>query len=110
VQAVAMPPNLKNLDLFMKLQIEAQKNQVGIWGTPNPSLGTSFPVPAASSQSSGAPGAGSTKQVQIVWVCRSNNKYHRMGCSKLDRGAKPLPLEKAKEAGYSPCLMCNPLQ
>lgn len=105
VQAVATPPNLKNIDLFMKMQIEAQKSQTGIWGTPTPSAGgmPAAPAPAVS------PGAAA-KQPQIVWVSRSGNKYHRQGCGKLDRGPSPMPVDKAKEAGYSPCLMCNPPQ
>jgi len=105
VQAVATPPNLKNIDLFMKMQIEAQKGQTGIWGTPTPSAGGMLAVPAPAA----SPGAAS-KQPQVVWVSRSGNKFHRQGCSKLGRNPSPMPVDKAKEAGYSPCLMCNPLQ
>lgn len=49
-----------------------------------------------------------TTQSVTVYVTDTGSKYHRSGCRYLYDSSTPIPLSKAKAAGYTPCSRCNP--
>lgn len=81
---------------------------------PNPSQPTASPPTAsqpASSQSTvqptptpqPAPNADIT-----VYITRTGEKYHRLGCRYLSKSCIPISLPDAKARGYTPCKVCKP--
>ena len=49
-------------------------------------------------------------QEQTVYVTNTGKKYHSAGCRTLKKSQRPISLDDAKAAGYSPCGICNPPQ
>jgi len=47
-------------------------------------------------------------QTQIVYITETGHKYHRENCRYLKSSKIPIELYKAKEEGYTPCLVCKP--
>jgi len=43
-----------------------------------------------------------------VYVTRTGEKYHRLGCQYLRKSCIPMSLEDAKARGYGPCSRCRP--
>jgi competence protein ComEC len=56
-----------------------------------------------------SPAQGSTTpQAVTVYVTKTGNKYHRLGCRYLRNGGSPMALKDAKAKGYTPCKVCSP--
>lgn len=49
-------------------------------------------------------------QEQTVYVTDTGKKYHSAGCRTLKQSQRPISLDDAKAAGYSPCGICKPPQ
>lgn len=45
---------------------------------------------------------------RTVYVTDTGSKYHRSGCSYLNRSKHPISLTDAQNQGYSPCSRCDP--
>ena len=74
---------LKHLDVLIKCQWEAIKNQRGIWK--------------------------GVQQQDIVYITATGNKYHREWCGYLNQNAIPTTRERAIAQGYGEaCKVCKP--
>jgi len=49
-----------------------------------------------------------TKPEEIYVVSEQGNKYHRRNCPTVKMAKEYLTKEKAEEAGYTPCGLCQP--
>jgi micrococcal nuclease len=92
-QVMTVPPNVKYVDYFLKFQREAREKGVGLWKTTQ-SQTTTIVKPETTTV--------------IVYITRTGNKYHRLGCRYLRKSCIPISLEEAKARGYTPCSVCNP--
>lgn len=43
-----------------------------------------------------------------VYITKTGEKYHRLGCSYLSKSCIPISLTEAKKKGYTPCSKCKP--
>lgn len=57
-----------------------------------------------------APTPATDNQSTTVYVTKTGKKYHRDGCSSLSKSKIPMSLQDAKNAGYTPCELCDPPQ
>lgn len=65
-----------------------------------------FPtIPKATPSSATSESAANT-----VYVTTSGAKYHRANCQYLRKSRRPMSLEQARAAGYTPCSRCKPPQ
>jgi micrococcal nuclease len=92
-QVMTVPPNVKYVDYFLKFQREAREKGAGLWKSTQ-SKTTTITKPETTTV--------------IVYITRTGNKYHRLGCRYLRKSCIPISLEEAKARGYTPCSVCNP--
>jgi len=81
------PPNVKYVDLFTKLQVEARENSRGLWKEEV----QAYPI----------------SEGEIVYVTKTGSKYHRGNCRYLSKSKIPIQLNEAV-LNYTPCSVCNP--
>jgi hypothetical protein len=43
-----------------------------------------------------------------VYITKTGEKYHGVGCSYLGKDKIPISLSEAKAKGYTPCSKCHP--
>jgi len=43
-----------------------------------------------------------------VYITKTGEKYHRLGCRYLSQSCIPIKLSDAIAQGYTPCSVCNP--
>lgn len=48
------------------------------------------------------------QKAQTVYVTRTGTKFHRSGCSSLEKSKRALSRSAAVKQGYKPCLRCKP--
>jgi|APSaa5957512622_1039677.scaffolds.fasta_scaffold60178_2 hypothetical protein len=48
------------------------------------------------------------QQEMVVYITRTGEKYHRLGCHHLSRSKIPISLKDAKKNRYTPCKVCCP--
>lgn len=96
-QVMTVPPNVKYVDLFVKLQREAREAGKGRW------VATIAPVPGSGNSASEAMYIGNS----------SSKKIHRPDCQwakKIAPGNKVdfKSRDEAMGQGYTPCEVCEP--
>jgi micrococcal nuclease len=89
-QLMTIPPNVRHVDLFRRLQREARENNCGLW--------------AESGISERTPGANSPG----IYITRTGRKYHTDGCRFLRSSRIRSTLEEAVRLGLEPCSVCKP--
>ena len=113
-QVMTVPPNVKYVEVFLKLQREAREAGEGLWSledqTPetNPSQ---LPSVLAGQHDGVRQGAAVNQQdasQKTVYITKSGSKYHRDGCKYLSKSKIPISLKEAKRRGLEPCLSCRP--
>ena len=98
-QVATYPPNVKHVDLFQKLQREAQTEKRGLWASEPPK------EPGEQTAEEQPP---NQNQSDIVYITKTGSKYHRAGCRYLSKSAIPLTRQEAIARGYTPCSVCKP--
>ena len=108
-QVMTVPPNVRHVEEFVRLQREARRAGEGLWGFETGARGDVFTVPAAGEVDvSNVTDMSNADNTIIVYITRTGTKYHREGCHHLRYSCIPLTLAEAKERGYSACSVCWP--
>ena len=102
----------KHMEDFQQLERDAKKTGKGLWGQmPEERASTAIekavpPVvaPVIKSQKK----ISSSDDDVTVYVTQTGKKYHRGSCSYLKKSKRPMKLQDAKAAGYTPCSKCGP--
>ena len=98
-QVATYPPNVKYVDLFQKVQKEAQAEKRGLWASESPK------EPAEPTTKEQPPNQGKS---DIVYITNTGEKYHRAGCRYLKKSSIPIERKEAIAKGYTPCSVCKP--
>ena len=97
-QVMTVPPNVKYTDRFIRFQLEAMKQEKGLWGI----------IPGKQSVRNLSTSAKASDL--IVYITYTGEKYHRSGCKCLIKSKIPIRLSEAKMMGYTPCKICKPVR
>lgn len=108
-QLMTIPPNVKYVDQFTKLQADARKSGFGVWSiSPDPTPETESTTTATQDTSPVVTPAQETSASDTtVYVTNTGKKYHRDGCRHLAKSKIPMALSSAKSS-YGPCGTCKP--
>ena len=98
-QVATYPPNVKYVDLFQKVQKEAQAEKRGLWASESPK------EPAEPTTKEQPPNQGKS---DIVYITNTGEKYHRAGCRYLKKSSIPISRSEAIARGYTACKVCKP--
>jgi micrococcal nuclease len=98
-QVATYPPNVKYVDLFQKLQQEAEAGERGLWASENQ---REITRPRTTEQ------PPNQTQSDIVYITKTGSKYHRAGCRYLSKSSIPIERKEAIARGYTPCSVCKP--
>ena len=98
-QLMTIPPNVRHVDEFVRLQRDAREAGRGLWGL----VSTRVDTPGANRSAN----SRMEPQTVNVFVTRTGKKYHRAGCRYLTGGAVATSLEAAQGA-FKPCKVCKP--
>ncbi|MBC8234127.1 thermonuclease family protein [bacterium] len=98
-QVATYPPNVKYVDLFQKVQKEAQAEKLGLWAGESPK------EPAEPTTKEQPPNQGKS---DIVYITNTGEKYHRAGCRYLKKSSIPISRSEAIARGYTACKVCKP--
>ena len=93
------PPNVKYVDLFQRLQQEAQAAGRGLWG---------IEPPKETTEQTTTKEPPKQEQNDIVYITNTGKKYHRAGCRYLSKSAIPIRKKEAIARGYTLCSVCKP--
>jgi micrococcal nuclease len=93
------PPNVKYVDLFQRLQQEAQAAGRGLWG---------IEPPKEKKEQTTTKEPPKQEQNDIVYITNTGKKYHRAGCRYLSKSSIPITRQEAIARGYTPCSVCKP--
>jgi len=97
-QIMTIPPNVRHLDYYQRVQTQARSVGLGIWAVP-------FPT---GKQEKEMQGRATQEGSDIVYITRTGSKFHRAGCRYLRYSAIPIKRSEAIALGYSPCSVCRP--
>ena len=97
-QIMTIPPNVRHVEHFQRVQTAARSVSLGIWAVP-------FPT---GKQERATQGRATQEGSDIVYITRTGSKFHRAGCRYLRYSAIPIKRSKAIAQGYSPCSVCRP--
>lgn len=106
-QLMTIPPNVKYVDQFTRLQAQARENSYGLWGIAPESVAVAGQTTTTTQAVTPAPQPQATGDV-TVYVTNTGKKYHRDGCRYLSKSRIPISLSGAKASGYGPCKVCSP--
>lgn len=84
--------------------VSTSSNSNSANGNPSTNSSTSNNTPTP------APTPTTDNQSTTVYVTKTCKKYHKDGCSSLRKSKIPISLQDAKNAGYTPCELCDPPQ
>ncbi len=108
-QVMTVPPNVRHVDEFVRLQRQARLTDQGLWGIEAGAQGDIFTVSSAvGADVPTVPDMSNADESVIVYITRTGAKYHREGCHHLRHSHIPLTLTEARRRGYSACSVCKP--
>jgi micrococcal nuclease len=99
-QIMTIPPNVRHLDYYQRVQTQARSIGLGIWAVP-------FPTGKAT-QERATQGRATQEGSDIVYITRTGSKFHRAGCQYLRYSAIPITRSEAIARVYAPCKVCRP--
>ncbi|MCK4825366.1 thermonuclease family protein, partial [bacterium] len=108
-QVMTVPPNVRHVEEFVRLQREARRAGEGLWGFETEAQAAPFLVQVA-----GNPGVSTfvdrsdDDESTIVYITRTGTKYHQADCHHLRHSSIPITLVEARKRGYSACSACKP--
>ncbi len=108
-QVMTVPPNVRHVEEFVRLQREARRAGEGLWGFETKAQTTPFLVQVAGNTGvSTVIDRFDTEESAIVYITRTGTKYHQAGCHHLRHSCIPITLSETRERGYSACRVCKP--
>ncbi len=97
-QIMTIPPNVRHVEHFQRVQTAARSVGLGIWSVPFPTT----------TQERATQKKATQEGSDIVYITRTGTKFHRAGCRYLRYSAIPIRRSEAIAQGYSPCSVCRP--
>jgi len=108
-QVMTVPPNVRHVEEFIRLQREARRAGEGLWDFETEAQAVPFLVQVAGNTGvSTIVDRSDTDETVIVYITRTGTKYHRAGCHHLRQSSIPITLAEARKRGYSTCSVCKP--
>jgi micrococcal nuclease len=101
-QVMSIAPNVQHADYFRALGAQAREANRGLWRV------EAQEAEAGQSQTTTQQAPAQNTGGGTVYVTRTGEKYHRGGCRYLRQSKRPMSLQAAKAAGYTPCKVCKP--
>lgn len=106
-QLMTVPPNVRHVDVFIRLQQEARRSGEGLWVIKAGIQAASFPFKGVNSEKASSGDDTIDGDDIIVFITRTGAKYHLAGCHHLKHSRIPIPLSEARNR-YEPCRVCKP--
>lgn len=108
-QVLTVPPNVRHVEEFIRLQREARRAGEGLWDFETVAQAVPFLVQVARNTGvSTIVDRSDTDETVIVYITRTGTKYHLAGCHHLRQSRIPITLTEARKRGYSACSACKP--
>ncbi len=106
-QLMTVPPNVRHVEAFIRLQREARRSGEGLWAIEAGIQVASFPFQGADSEKASSGDDTIDGDDIIVFITRTGAKYHLAGCHHLKHSRIPIPLSEARNR-YEACRICKP--
>ncbi len=107
-QIMTVPPNVRYVEEFVRLQREARVAEAGLWGFKTGAQAAPFLVQVAGNTGlSTFVDRSDTDETVIVYITRTGTKYHRADCHHIRHSSIPITLAEARRRGYSACSVCK---
>ena len=108
-QVMTVPPNVRHVEEFVRLQREARRAGEGLWDFETGAQAVPFLVQVAGNTGvSTIVDRSDNDESTLVYVTRTGTKYHLAGCHHLRHSKIPITLAEAQKRGYSACSACKP--